>query len=189
MKPEKTQRPGGLKNLAFVVILCLALSACRDSKVGADIGPLVVTSPPAPATLYLTNAQPRLPTIKLFLGPEELTTEVALKPYQLATGMMYRTNMSENEAMLFVFGQPHRTSFYMRNTVVPLSAAYIDPEGTILEIHDLKPLEEQPVEASNDNIQYVLEVPQGWFKRHNVSTGAVIRSQIGSLRQTFTISR
>jgi uncharacterized membrane protein (UPF0127 family) len=112
-----------------------------------------------------------------------------MKEHEVATGMMFRTNMLENEGMLFVFAQPRRISFYMKNTIVPLSAAYIDPEGAILEIHDLHPREERPVEASNDNIQYVLEVPQGWFKRHNVTTGAVIRSQYGTLRQTFRFSR
>ena len=73
----------------------------------------------------------------------------------------------------------------MRNTVIPLSAAYIDPEGTILELHDLKPLEETPVEAGSDNIQFVLETPQGWFKKNNIGVGTVIRTERGSLQETF----
>jgi len=181
------RRLGAVKRLTFIVaaLSLLVLPACRQSK---PVAPVVPAPPPPAPTLYLTNAQPRLQTIKLYVGPEELTTELALKPHEMATGMMYRTNMPENEAMLFAFSQPHRTSFYMKNTRVPLSAAYIDPDGVIQEIHDLQPFNETPVEAATDNIQYVLEVPQGWFKRHNITTGAVIRSQFGTLRQTFTFA-
>lgn len=170
------------------VVSCAAFVACSQRES--------TSAPPTPVRQYaeaplpfLTNAQPRLQTIKLFVGAETLTTELAMTPPQMATGMMWRTNMPDGEAMLFVFPQPHRTAFYMKNTTVPLSAAYIDPSGTILEIHDLQPRNETPVEASTENIQYVLEVPQGWFKRHNISTGAVVRSQIGELSRTFTVTR
>ena len=124
--------------------------------------------------------------MKLFVGREELNTAVALQPLERQTGMMWRTNMAEDEAMLFPFPVPHRTSFYMKNTYVPLSAAYIDPEGVIQEIHDLKPLDETSVPAASDNIQYVLEVKQGWFKRHNITTGTLVRTQRGELKKTFS---
>ena len=123
--------------------------------------------------------------MKLWVGAQELIAELALNDRQRMMGMMFRTNMAENEAMLFVFPVPHRTSFYMKNTTVPLSAAYIDPDGTILEIHDLKPLEEKPVEAASDKIQYVLEVNQGWFERNKVGVGMVLRTERGSLTETF----
>jgi uncharacterized membrane protein (UPF0127 family) len=97
--------------------------------------------------------------------------------------------MTENEGMLFVFARPHRTSFYMRNTTLPLTAAYIDSEGTILELHDLEPLNETPVEASSENIQYVLEMKHGWFKRHNIAVGAVIACDAGKLRNAFRFGR
>lgn len=170
----------------MLLALAVMVSGCKEGKPAQPLDPLPAT---APFTLHLTNAQPRLQTMKLFVGPEELITEIALKQHEVATGMMFRTNMLENEGMLFVFSQPHRTAFYMKNTIVPLSAAYIDPEGVIQEIHDLHPREQKPVEASSDNIQYVLEVPQGWFKRHNITTGAVIRSQFGTLRESFRFSR
>jgi uncharacterized membrane protein (UPF0127 family) len=98
---------------------------------------------------------------------------------------MFRETMAEDEGMLFVFGTPHRTSFYMKNTKIPLSGAYIDTNGVIAEIVNLKPLDETPVEAASDNIQYVLEVNQGWFQRHNIGAGTVIRSERGSLPDTF----
>jgi uncharacterized membrane protein (UPF0127 family) len=97
--------------------------------------------------------------------------------------MMFRTNMAENAGMLFVFPIPHRTSFWMMNTVLPLSAAYIDPEGVILEIHDLQPRNTNSVVADCERIQFVLEVNQGWFKRHNISTGTLVRAESGPLRE------
>ena len=87
--------------------------------------------------------------------------------------------------MIFVFPAPDRKSFYMRNCVVPLSAAYIRPDGTIDEIVDLQPGEETPVESQSSNLQFVLEVPQGWFTRHNVRTGMVVTTERGPLFQTF----
>ncbi len=173
-----------MKFFSFVLVGSLALlAACNQSQPSAAPPS---ASAPTPELPYLTNAQPRLQTIKLFVGAQTLVTELAMTPQQLATGMMWRTNMPDGEAMLFVFSVPHRTSFYMRNTKVPLSAAYIDPEGVIQEIHDLHPLKEEPVEATSDNIQFVLEVPQGWFKRHNISTGALVRTQFGDMKRSFT---
>lgn len=162
--------------------LGLLFASCDKTNVAQISAPPPATNPPH---LYLDHAQPKLPTIKLWLGAQEMVAEMALTQTQVATGMMYRKEMGENDGMLFVFPRPHRTAFYMRNTVVPLSAAYIDPEGTILEIHDLKPLEETPVEAGYDNIQFVLETPQGWFKKNNIGVGTVIRTERGSLHDTF----
>jgi hypothetical protein len=137
--------------------------------------------------MHLDRPLSNLPIIKLWVGSEELSTEVCLTPVQLATGMMFRTNLAENAAMLFPFTVPHRAAFYMKNTTVPLSAAYIDPEGVILEIHALHPLEERSVEAASDQVQFVLEVNQEWFARHGISTGAVVRTPQGSLRQFFRL--
>ncbi len=171
------------RSLVFMSALGLALfAACRQSPPTPVAAAATNASSIVP---YLTNAQPRLQTLKLFVGPEELTTELAINPVEIYTGMMWRTNMPEGEAMLFVFGQPHRVGFYMRNTYVPLSAAYVDPDGVILEIHDLHPRNETPVEAASDHVQYVIEVPQGWFKRHNINPGAVVRTQYGELSRTF----
>ena len=121
----------------------------------------------------------------MLLGGEVLTAEVAREDVQIRTGMMYRTTMAENEAMIFIFSQPEPKSFYMRNCTVALSAAYIEPDGTIAEIVDLQPHNETPVASKSANIQFVLEVPQGWFQRHNIKPGATIRTDRGSLQETF----
>jgi uncharacterized membrane protein (UPF0127 family) len=126
-----------------------------------------------------------LPAIKLWIGAHELLAEVARTPLQLRTGMMFRRAMAENEAMLFVFARPHRASFYMKNTLVPLTCAYLDSDGMVLELHDLKPLDEAPVEAASDQVQFVLETTQGWFARHQIGLGAVVRTDKGSLLEEF----
>jgi uncharacterized membrane protein (UPF0127 family) len=134
---------------------------------------------------YLNHAQPKLRTVRLWIGAKELTSEVAMTMREISTGMMFRKEIGENEGMLFVFGRPHRASFYMRNTVVPLSAAYIDPNGAILEIRELKPLEEAPVTAGSDQVQFVLETKLGWFEKNGIAPGTIIRTEAGSLTDTF----
>lgn len=166
-------------------LLVILLAGCDQPKPAAPPS----SAPPAPLQVtpegHLNQAQPKLRTMKLFLGNQELITELCTNNVQRMTGMMFRTNLAENEAMLFVFPYEHRTSFYMKNTVVPLSAAYIDSKGVILEIHDLQPKDLRGAEANADNIQYVLETTQGWFKRHNLGTGVVIRTERGTLGKTF----
>jgi uncharacterized protein len=130
-------------------------------------------------------AQPRLPTLKLWLGSQEITAEIAGTPGQVETGMMWRTNMAEMEGMLFVFPRPHRASFWMRNTLIPLSCAYIDSDGVILEEHEMKPKDETPIVAGSDKVRYVLEMKQGWFVRNQVPAGVLVKSERGTLNQTF----
>jgi uncharacterized protein len=129
--------------------------------------------------------QPKLATIKLWLGAQEIIAEQALSLPQIETGMMFRTEMAENEGMLFVFAEPHKASFWMKNTLLPLTCAYIDSEGKILEIHDMKPQDLSPIPAASDQIQYVLEMKQGWFSRNNVKAGTVVRTERGSLAETY----
>jgi uncharacterized protein len=145
--------------------------------------------PPAAPTReqpgYLSHAQPKLPTIQLWLGTNELTAEVARARTELQTGMMFLEKMEENEAMLFVFPYPHQAAFYMKNTLLPLSCAYLDGDGTILEIHSLKPLDETSVVASTDQVQFVVETREGWFDRHHVTTGMVVTTSRGPLLKTL----
>jgi len=162
-----------------LAVATLFLAGCNRTG-GATSRPADEAAAAAP---YLNHAQPRLPTLKLWLGSAELEAEVARRNVEIYTGMMFRTNLADTAAMLFVFPTPDRRSFYMRNTQVPLTAAYLAPDGTVLELHDLKPFDETPAASQSDNIQFVLEVPKGWFQRHNVTTGAVIRTPYGGLAE------
>ena len=128
---------------------------------------------------------PKLPILRLFVGANELKTELALTELQIRTGMMFRTNIVEDEAMLFVFPNAHQVGFWMKNVSIPLSCAYIDPEGVILELHDMEPQEVRPIQSASDRVQYVLETRRGWFERHGIKPGVLIRTERGTLRETF----
>lgn len=165
----------------FGLTALLLLSACDREAI-----PSPSSQASAAAQEPSGQPQPKLPTIKLGLGPQEITAEQALTEKQVQTGMMFRQEMAEHEGMLFVlWNGPMRASFWMRNTLLPLSCAYIDPEGVILEIHDMKPLDETPIEAQTDRVQYVLEVKQGWFERNRVNAGMRVRTEHGTLRETY----
>ncbi|MEW6157320.1 MAG: DUF192 domain-containing protein [Verrucomicrobiota bacterium] len=167
--------------IAFGVFVLALLAA------GCEKGAALQDQPAAPLAQDIPKGkpQPKLPTIKLWLGTNVIEAELAATIPQIQTGMMFRTNMAEMEGMLFVFPEPYRTSFWMKNTLVPMTCAYIDSAGVIQELHDMTPLDENPIYAAKDNIQYVLEMNRNWFSRHGVSTGAVVRTPKGSLSQTF----
>lgn len=172
-----------MRRLSFLVsiaMLALALEGCKPSSTSATPPPAAAGFPAIP-----TAAQDKLPTIKLWIGSQEMVTEMAVTEREEQTGMMFRTNMGPNEGMIFVMPQPMQASFWMKNTILPLSAAYIAPNGTIEEIYDLQPHDETAVVATNNNILYVLETPQGWFKRNNIGVGTVISTERGPLQKVF----
>ena len=135
--------------------------------------------------LHLDHAQPKLRTTKLYLADKTVVAEIAQSITQIATGMMFRESMGENDGMLFVFNFPHQTSFYMKNTKVPLSCAYIDPDGKILEIYDMEPLSLDPIPSESDQVQFVLEMNKGWFEKNGIKVGTRIVSERGTLLQHF----
>jgi len=136
-----------------------------------------------------TEAQPKLPTTKLFIGAKEIEAEVAMTERQIRAGMMFRTNITDAEGMLFVFGAPHQPAFWMKNVPINLAIAYMDAAGTIREIHPLIAREEKSVPAHRRDIQFVLETAEGWFERNNVGVGTVVRTPRGTLQQTFISAR
>ena len=167
-----------------ILTLLLAVVVCGGCAGGCNKAAAPATGEAAGSRLP-TEAQPKLHTMKLWLGAEEMIAELALTGAQLQTGMMFRTNLAENAGMLFVFPMPQQVSFWMKNCPLPLSAAYIDPEGVILEIHDLQPHNTNSVVASSERVQFVLEANQGWFGRHHVTPGMVVRTERGTLLETF----
>jgi len=167
-----------------ILALGLAVAACGGCNPAAPPAAGPEAGPGLP-----TVAQPKLQTMKLWLGAEEMVAEVASTPQQRQTGMMFRTHLAENAGMLFVFPAPHRASFWMKNCPLPLSAAYIDPEGVILEVHALQPHNTNSVAASSERVQFVLETSQGWFERHRITPGMVVRTEHGPLLDTFFAKR
>ena len=166
--------------LAQALGLTALLLAASCEKDKPDMPPSVVTKKP-PVEPAAGQAQPRLKTIKLYLGAAELTVEIADENHERMAGMMHRTTMPENEGMLFVFPYPHQTGFWMKNTTVPLSIAYIDRASRVIEIYDLHPLNTKPAESRSARVQYALEVNQGWFAKNGIQPGTVLATERGSL--------
>ena len=162
-----------IDNRTLALIVLMTFAGC-DKQVNSAADPLEPT-----------QAQPKLQTTKLYVGTQEMIAELALTQIQQHTGMMFRTNMAENAGMLFPLPYTQRASFWMKNCPYHLSAAYIDPDGIIQEIHDLQPYNTNSVVAASDNIRFVLETPYGWFEKHGVGTGVAIVTERGPLMQTF----
>lgn len=128
------------------------------------------------ASLYAQDAaQPALPAITLTINGKSISAEVADEPVERMTGLMFREKLAADSGMLFVMPRPDKVSFYMKNTIVPLSIAYINQAGVILEIHDLQPKNETPVPSAFPGIAYALEMEQGWFGKNNIFAGDRLR--------------
>jgi len=126
---------------------------------------------------HIWNAQARtppqeiLPTITLRIGAATVEAEVADETDERTIGLMGREELAEGKGMLFVFREPQALGFWMRDTLVPLSIAYINAAGVIREIHDMQPLDETPARSAFRDLVYALEVPQGWFHKNKILPG------------------
>jgi uncharacterized membrane protein (UPF0127 family) len=165
--------------------LALLAGVCAGCNKEADAGVNLAVDPTEPR-----EAQPKLQTMKIFIGPTEMNAELALRPTEIRTGMMFRTNrLAEKEGMLFALPQNQQASFWMKNCPVSLSAAYIDPEGIIREIHLLQANNTNPVVAGSDKIRFVLETSEGWFERHHIQPGTAVATERGPLMDSFFPNR
>jgi uncharacterized membrane protein (UPF0127 family) len=111
-----------------------------------------------------------LPSAAIDIAGFELTVEIADTQETRSEGLMFRRSMADNHGMLFVFEYEHLASFWMKNTTIPLSIAFIAADGTIRQIEDMEPESLSSV-ASRRNILYALEVNQGWFEERGIDEG------------------
>lgn len=114
-----------------------------------------------------------LDQIHLHVGGHEITVELARTPQQRETGLMFRKSLPDDRGMLFVFVRESHRSFWMKNTYIPLSIAYMDREGIILNIENMYPLDTRSV-PSMGPAKYALEVNQGQFRKWGISVGDII---------------
>jgi len=140
------------------VFCCLLFLVCRST----------------PKVAGAEGASPRVPKQKLVVGQDTVLVEVARTEGQRQVGLMFRTVMAENEGMLFVFDQDGIYPFWMRNTELPLSIAFIDRLGRITDIQDMAPHDERTDHSPSKPVRYALEMNQGWFERHGVKTGDMV---------------
>ena len=114
--------------------------------------------------------QPTLRTTKLTAGIHVITAEIASTPQSRMIGLMMRERLAPNHGMVFVFEDKSQHCFWMRNTLIPLSIAFIDDDGTVVSIADMSPKSEAST-CPQRPVRYALEMDQGWFAKRGVTAG------------------
>lgn len=124
------------------------------------------------ATLSLAQDQPQLnlPRVTLMAGMHRIDAQVAATVDQRMTGLMHRREMPQHEGMLFVFEQPTQQCFWMKNTLLPLSIAFIADDGTIVNVDEMAP-QTLDSHCSAKPVRYVLEMNTGWFAKKRIGAG------------------
>jgi hypothetical protein len=117
--------------------------------------------------------QPQLPLIELFAGMHRIEAELAGNPESRQIGLMYRSFMAPQRGMLFVFADVAKHCMWMRNTLLPLSVAFLDEKGLIINIEDMQPKTEDNHCAARP-ARYALEMNLGWFRSRGLSSGLPI---------------
>ena len=141
---------------ALLLALAVACGGGGDNK-GGDDGDATLST----ATITLIDGAGKR---------AELTVELARTAAERSRGLMFREGLAEERGMFFVFAQETKAGFWMKDTKIPLSIAFIDGEGTILETQELEALSEE-LHAPARPYRYALEVNQGWFERHGLGPG------------------
>ena len=139
--------------MKYIAVVLLGLAAIMGSTAHAQDAP-----------------QMDLQRIKLSAGLHLIDTQVAASPEQRATGLMFRRAMPLSEGMLFVFEQASVQCFWMKNTLLPLTAAFVADDGTIVNLADMKP-QTTDSHCSRQPVRYVLEMNQGWFSKKGIQAG------------------
>jgi uncharacterized protein len=146
-------------------------------KIGLCAAMLIATIGFAPASAA------DLPTVALSIKGHSLTVEIAATFETRMTGLMHRFSLKPDHGMLFVFREPRPQAFWMKNTYVALSIAYIDDKGRILNIEDMAP-QTETAHPSNGPALYALEMKKGWFKEHGIDAGAAVEGLDKASRAT-----
>jgi len=115
-----------------------------------------------------------LRSVELVVGGVPLKTELAEDEQSRAMGLMFRDSLSEDRGMLFIFDTPRQASFWMKNTKIPLSIAFLESDRVISEEKSMRPYDETLIQSRSDKIRYAIEVNAGWFDRHQVKPGAKV---------------
>ena len=115
-----------------------------------------------------------LPRVKLSAGMHQIDAQVAMQPEQRQIGLMHRQEMPASEGMLFVFEQAGKQCFWMKNTLIPLTAAFVADDGTIVNLADMKP-QVTDSHCSEKPVRYVLEMNAGWFAKKGIKAGTKLK--------------
>jgi len=123
-------------------------------------------------------------TIPLFIGIQRVTAEVAQTPEARARGLMGRTALAEDTGMLFVFGEAARHCLWMKDTLHPLSAAFLRRDGSVVNLVEMQP-GTLDYHCAESEAFYALEMPGGWFSRHGIRPGQVVQDLPGRLESAY----
>ena len=118
----------------------------------------------------------KLAVTRLSAGMHVLNVEVARSPQEHGIGLMFRKSMPTNDGMLFIFDRPGQQCFWMKNTLLPLSIAFISDDGSIANIDEMKP-QTLDSHCSTKEVRYVLEMNSGWFAKRGIKAGTKIQGQ------------
>jgi len=135
---------------------------------------LLATSLPTSAQ---DTPQMHLDRIQLTAGMHRIDAQVAATPEQRQTGLMFRKDMPQHEGMIFIFEQASKQCFWMKNTLIPLSAAFIADDGTIVNIEEMKPLVLDG-HCSTQPVRYVLEMNKAWFSKKGLKAGSKLQGPL-----------
>ena len=116
----------------------------------------------------------KLAQVRRNAGIHNINAELASTPQQREIGLMFRNAMPANDGMLFVFEQPGQQCFWMRNTLIPLSVAFIGDDGSVVNIDDMKP-QTLDSHCSAKPVRFVLEMNEGWFAKRGIKAGSRLR--------------
>ncbi len=154
LRPFKGLLPSALHRFALLAGFSALLLLGQSKPVHAQEGP-----------------QLNLPRVTLAQGMHQISAQVAQTPLQRQIGLMNRKDMPQHEGMLFIFEEPSEQCFWMKNTLLPLTAAFVADDGTIVNLADMKP---QTLEShcSAKPVRFVLEMNQGWFAKKGLKAGA-----------------
>ncbi len=180
------RRTGATLTLLFLVALA---PACGEQQQPAAEQPeraaAGTTEAAGPNTRAEATASSTLPTRTVTLRPSggaepvDVRVEIADDDAERQRGLMERTALAGDAGMLFVFGRERQLSFWMRNTLIPLSIAYIDADGRIVDIEDMEPLDDQTKHPSAEPAQYALEVNQSFFEERGIEVGDTVEGLTG----------
>ena len=138
--------------LALFVSVLLILGGCKED------------APPA---------QPKGPEawFPMKIGSVGLRVQVMVRDMELQQGLMHRSMLGDDDGMVFVYPDPGGRSFWMRNTLIPLDIGFFSPDGVLSEVRAMNPLDETPITSYSSNIQFAIEMNQGWYHQHDLKPG------------------
>lgn len=143
----------------YILSLALCIACCRP--------PIPRPSSPAP--------RPSLPTTELRVKDAHVFAEVVSQREDRALGLMYRRSLAPDSGMLFVFDADESQRFWMKNTLIPLSIAYITRDSLITDILEMAPLDTTTPYVSSKQVRYALEMNSGWFQTRGIKPGDTVR--------------